>query len=113
MNHDGPWSMRVGVGMGSMSGPVTPYSNRPSESGLCRDSVDGRILAVRVIVGIRQRVRVDALTTLVCTSIDGVTPITFALGHSCARCGGRAHMKSSTREEEESVLIDSVRLHGY
>lgn len=94
--------------MGSMSGPVTPYSNRPYESGLCRDStsVDGRILAVRVIVGIRQRLRVDALTTLVCTSIDGVTPVASpVLGHSCARCGGRAHMKSSTREEEEARVL--------
>jgi len=53
-----------------------------------------------VIVGIHlgQRLRVDALTALVCTAIDGVTPITSpVLGHSCARCSGRAHMKSSTR----------------
>jgi hypothetical protein len=94
---------------------------------------------VRVIVRIHlgQRLGVDALTTLVCIAIDGVTPISSpVLGHSCARCSGRAHMKSSTRgrgrraracvKEEEKTwrsLIESVpcmaikcksvrRLHG-
>jgi hypothetical protein len=84
-----------------------------------------------VIVGIQlgQRVRVDALTALMCTAIDGVTPITFpVVGLSCARCSRGAHKKSLTRvggrraracvEKERKtwrslIQVDSVRLHGH
>ena len=44
----------------------------------------------------------DALTSLVCTAIDGVTHIASpVLGHTCAWGSGRAHMKVRREDEEE------------
>jgi hypothetical protein len=45
---------------------------------------------------------VGTLTALVCTTIDGVTSVTFpVLGHSSARCSGRTHKTIEVRREEE------------